>query len=106
MVPADHEASTTGDAVPGMLLHGRGFAERPLSLPPPLFATKPVALLLRAGGSADHCTRFTLGRRLDTVASSGCALVCSASALPVCRPAGRARRCTGLATTSVALTGV
>ena len=41
LVPEAQEALTPGEAVAGMLLNGLGFANRPLSLTPQVFATPP-----------------------------------------------------------------
>jgi transposase len=105
IVPDDQEDITTGEAVAGMILNGLGFSDRPLSLPPPFFANKPVALLFRDGVSADHCNRFKLGRSLRKVFSDGCDLLCSDIAYPVCRQEGLDLRCNRLDTTSFSLTG-
>ena len=40
LVPDNQEEITPGEAVAGMLLNGLGFANRPLSLTPPFFATR------------------------------------------------------------------
>jgi transposase len=105
IVPDDQEDITTGEAVAGMLLNGLGFSDRPMSLPPQFFATKPVALLWRDGVSAEHFNRFKLGRSLDKVHSYGCDVLFSEIALAVCRQAGIALRFNSLDTTSFALTG-
>jgi hypothetical protein len=104
-VPDDQEDITPGEAVAGMSLNGLGFSDRPLSVPPQFFATKPVALLGRAGVSADQCNRFTLGRSLGKVCSYGWDLWGSDSAPPVCRQAGIDLRFNRRDTTSFARTG-
>jgi transposase len=104
-VPEGQEDIPTGEAVAGMLLNGLGFSARPLSLPPQFFATKPVALLLREGVSAEHCNRFKLGRSLDKVCAYGCDVLGSDIALPVGRQEGIALRFNRLDTTSFALPG-
>jgi transposase len=105
MRPDTQEDITTGEAVAGMILNGRGFADRPLSLPPQFCANKPVARLCREGVSAEHCNRFTLGRSLDKGFAYGCDTLCSAVALAVCQQEGVALQCTCLDTTSCSLTG-
>ena len=105
MQPDDQEDITTGDAVAGMILNGRGFSDRPRSLTPPFFAHRPVALLCRAGVSAEHCNRFKLGRSLDQGFASGGDPLCSEVALAVCQQEGGALQCHGLDTTRFALTG-
>ena len=65
LVPDEQEVSTPDEAVAGMLLHGLGFANRPVSLTPQFFANKPLALLLREGIDAEMFNRFKLGRSLD-----------------------------------------
>jgi transposase len=103
--PDDQEDITTGEAVAGMILNGLGFSDRPLSLPPQFFANKPVALLFRAGVSAEHCNRFKLGRSLDQGFASGWDTLCSEVALAVCQQEGVALTFTWLDTTSFSLTG-
>jgi len=105
IVPDDQEDITTGEAVAGMILNGLGFSDRPLSLPPQFFATKPVALRLREGVSAEHFNRFKLGRSLDKVFAYGCDVWFSDIALPVCRQEGIDLRFNSLDTTSFSLTG-
>jgi len=105
ILPDDQAGITTGAAVAGMTLHGLGFADRPISLTPPLCANKPVALLVRAGVSAEHCNRFTLGRSLDKVFPYGGDTLCSAVARAVCTQEGMALQCTCRDPTSVSLPG-
>jgi transposase len=64
LVPAAQAVLTPGDAVAGMSLNGLGLANRPLSLPPPFFANKPLALLCREGLEAAPGNRLKLGRTL------------------------------------------
>jgi hypothetical protein len=92
IVPAKQEEITPGEAGAGMMLNGLGFANRPLSLTPQLFAHKPLALLLRAGIRAEMCNRFQLGRTRAEVHTDGGDLLCSALALAVCVPEGIAQR--------------
>jgi len=66
-VPDSQEEITPGEAVAGMSLKGLGFANRPLSLPPPFFANKPLEVLFREGGCAAMFNRFQLGRTLDEI---------------------------------------
>ena len=49
LVPDEQEMITPGEAVAAMILNGLGFANRPLSLTPQFFASKPLDLLLREG---------------------------------------------------------
>jgi hypothetical protein len=67
LVPDRHEEITPGAAVAGMMLHGFGFAKRPVSWTPPFFAHTPLDWLLHAGIHAEMCNRFPLGRTLDAV---------------------------------------
>jgi len=105
LVPDSQEEITPGEAVAGRILHGLGFAHRPWSLTPQLFAHKPLDLLLREGMGAEMCNRFQLGRTLDALHADGCALLCSERALAVCAQAGMALRFNHRDTTSFALTG-
>jgi transposase len=102
----DHQEDiTTGEAVAGMILNGLGFSDRPLSLTPQFFATRPIALLFRAGVSAEHCNRFKLGRSLDKAFAYGCDTLFSDVAMAVCQQEGIALHFTSLDTTSFSLTG-
>ena len=83
--PDDQEAITSGEAVKGMLLNGVGFANRPLSLSPQFFANKPLDLLFRPDVTAEMFNRFTLGRTLEEVNTSGSDLLLSEIALVVCQ---------------------
>jgi len=65
LVPDAQEVLTPGEAIAGMLLHGLGFANRPVSLTPQFFANQPLDLLLREGLCAAMFTRLKLGRTLD-----------------------------------------
>ena len=65
LVPDAPEVLTPGQAMAGMILNGLGFANRPLSLTPQLFANKPLDLWCHEGLRASMCNRFTLGRTLD-----------------------------------------
>ena len=99
------EEITPGEAVAGMILNGLGFAHRPLAFTPQCVAKRPLELWLREGVRAEMFNRFTLGRTLDQVHTSGCDLLCSAMALAVCAHAGLDLRFNHLDTTSFALTG-
>src|SRR4029453_12779438 len=77
IVPDGQEVLTPGEAVAGMILHGLGFAHRPLSLTPQFFANKPLDLLFREGLKAELFNRFKLGRTLDDVHAYGCDLLLS-----------------------------
>jgi transposase len=105
LVPDSPEEITPGEAVAGMMLNGLGFANRPFSLTPQFFASKPLDLLLHEGVHAAMFNRFTLGRTLDEVYTYGCDRLFSDLALAVCRREGIALRCNHLDTTSVCLTG-
>jgi len=65
LVPDAQEGLTSGEAIAGMILHGLGFANRPVSLPPQFFANKPLAFLFREGRCAARFNRLKLGRTLD-----------------------------------------
>ena len=99
------EGSTPGEAVAGMILNGLGFANRPLSLTPQFFASKPLDLLFRAGIDGRVFNRFKLGRTLDEAYAYGCHLLFEELALAVCAHEGIDLRFNHLDTTSFSLTG-
>ena len=103
--PEEQERITPGEAVAGMILHGLGFANRPLSLTPQFFAHKPLDLWFRPGIDAEMCNRFKLGRTLDDASAYGCARLFQELALALCTQAGIDLRFTHLDTPSLALTG-
>jgi len=105
LVPDEQEALTPGEAVVGMILNGLGFPNRPLSLTPPVFAHKPLALLLHAGVRAGLFNRFTLGRIRAEVYGYGCAWLLSELALAICTQEGTDLRFHHLDTTRFALGG-
>jgi Domain of unknown function (DUF4277) len=67
LVPDAQAVMTPGEAVAGMMLKGVGFAHRPWSFTPQLFANTPLDRWFREGIEAEMCNRFTLGRTLDAV---------------------------------------
>lgn len=105
LVPDEPERITPGEAVAGMILHGLGFAHRPLSLTPQFFANTPLDRLFREGINAEMVNRFKLGRTLDEAHAYGCDLLWQERALSVCIQEGIDLRFNHLDTTSVALTG-
>src|SRR5262249_11451684 len=105
LVPDEQEVITPGEAVAGMILNGLGFANRPLSLTPQVFANKPLALLLRDGIDAEMFKRFNLGRTLEDAHAYGCNLLFEELALAVCTHDGIDLRFNHLDTTSFGLTG-
>ena len=105
LVPDAQEVITPGEAMAGMILNGLGFANRPLSLTPQFFASKPLDLLFRAGMSAEMFNRFKLGRTLDEAYTYGCDLLFQELALAVCAQEGIDLRCNHLDTTSFSLSG-
>jgi transposase len=105
LVPDAQEVMTPGEAIAGMILNGLGFATRPFSLTPQLFANTPLDLLGRDGMDAERCNRFTLGRTLEDAQAYGCNLLCEELALAVCTHEGSELRFTPLDTTSLGLTG-
>jgi transposase len=105
LVPDKQEVITPGEAVAAMILNGLGFANRPLSLTPQFFASKPLDLLFRAGIDAEMFNRFKLGRTLDEASAYGCDLLFQELALTVCAHEGIDLRFNHLDTTSFALTG-
>jgi transposase len=105
LVPDKQEVITPGEAVAAMILNGLGFANRPLSLTPQFFASKPLDLLFRAGIDAKMFNRFKLGRTLDEASAYGCDLLFQELALTVCAHEGIDLRFNHLDTTSFALTG-
>jgi transposase len=105
LVPDKQEVITPGEAVAAMILNGLGFANRPLSLTPQFFASKPLDLLFRAGIDAEMFNRFKRGRTLDEASAYGCDLLFQELALTVCAHEGIDLRFNHLDTTSFALTG-
>src|SRR5438094_2621288 len=105
LVPDAQEVITPGEAVAGMILNGLGFANRPLSLTPQFFASKPLDLLFREGIRAEMFNRFKLGRTLDEVYTYGCDLLFQELALAVCAHEGIDLRFHHLDTTSFSLSG-
>jgi transposase len=72
LVPDQQELITPGEAVAGMILNGLGFANRPLSFTPQLFASRPLDRLFREGIAAEMFNRLKLGRTLDEASTYGC----------------------------------
>ena len=105
LVPDPQEVLTPGEAVAGMILNGLGFANRPLSLTPQFFASKPLDLLFHDGMRAEMFNRFKLGRTLDEAYAYGCDLLFHELALCVCAREGIDLRFNHLDTTSFALSG-
>ena len=105
LLPDEQEVITPGEAVAGMILNGLGFANRPLSLTPQFFASKPLDLLFREGIRAEMFNRFKLGRTLDEVYAYRCDLLFQELALAVCAQEGIDLRFNHLDTTSFALSG-
>ena len=105
LVPEAQAVVTPGAAVAGMIRNGLGFANRPLSWTPQLFAHTPLALLCRDGRRAEMFNRLKLGRTLDEADAYGCDLLVQALALAVWAHAGMDLRVNHLDPTSVALSG-
>jgi transposase len=105
LVPDQQEGLTPGEAVAGMILNGLGFANRPLSLTPQVFASKPLDLLLHDGVRAEMFNRFTLGRTLDAADAYGCDRLFHELALCVCAREGIELRFNHLDTTSFSRSG-
>jgi transposase len=105
IVPDEAEEISTGEAVAGMILNGLGFTQRPLSLTPQFFVTKPLERLFRVGVRADHFNRFKLGRSLDKVFTYGCDTLFSELSLAVCQQEGVDRRFRHVDTTTFSLHG-
>jgi transposase len=105
LVPDPQEVLTPGEAVAGMILNGLGFANRPLSLTPQFFASKPLDLLFHDGIRAEMFNRFKLGRTLDEAYAYGCDLLFHELALGVCARDSIDLRFNHLDTTSFALSG-
>jgi transposase len=105
LVPDQQEMITPGEAVAGMILNGLGFANRPLSLTPQFFASKPLDLLFREGIDAEMFNRFKLGRTLDEAYTYGCDRLFQELALAVCAQEGIDLRFNHLDTTSFSLSG-
>src|SRR5919201_5179749 len=92
LVPDEQERLTPGEAVAGMILNGLGFANRPLSLTPQLFAHQPLDLVFRHGIDAAMCNRVKLGRTLEDASAYGCHRLCQELALAICAHEGIALR--------------
>jgi transposase len=105
LVPDDQEVITSGEAIAGMILNGLGFANRPLSLTPQFFASKPLDLLFREGIAAEMFNRFKLGRTLDETHAYGCDLLFQELALAICAQESIDLRFNHLDTTSFSLSG-
>jgi transposase len=105
LVPDAQEVITPGEAVAGMILNGLGFANRPLSLTPQFFASKPLDLWCREGIEAEMFNRFKLGRTLDEAHAYGCDLLFHERARAICAQEGIDLRCNHLDTTSFSLSG-
>jgi transposase len=105
LVPDTQEMITPGEAVAGMILNGLGFANRPLSLTPQFFASKPLDLLFREGIDAEMFNRFKLGRTLDEAYAYGCDRLFQELALAVCAHEGLDLRFNHPDTTSFSLCG-
>jgi transposase len=105
LVPDDPEVITSGEAIAGMILNGLGFANRPLSLTPQFFASKPLDLLFREGIAAEMFNRFKLGRTLDEAHAYGCDLLFQELALAICAQESIDLRFNHLDTTSFSLSG-
>lgn len=105
IAPDKREEIGTGEAIAGMILNSLGFSNRPISLTPQFFESKPMALLFRDGVSADSFNRFKLGRSLDKAFSYGCDMLFSEIALSVCQQEDIDLRFNCLDTTSFSLTG-
>jgi hypothetical protein len=103
--PDAQEEITAGEAVAGMILHGLGFAHRPMSLTPQFFAQTPLDLWVHEGVRAEMCNRFKLGRRRADVHAYGGDRLCSELALAVGVQEGIDVRFNHLDTTRFALTG-
>ena len=88
LVPDDQEVVAPGEAVAGMILNGLGFGNRPLSLTPQFFASKPLDLLFREGLEAKMFNRFKLRRTLDEAHAYGCDLLFHELALAICAHEG------------------
>jgi Domain of unknown function (DUF4277) len=101
----DQEEITAGEAVAGMILHGLGCSDRPLTFTPPFFVNKPLDRLFREGVRAERCNRFKRGRPLEEAHAYGCALVLSERSLAVGAPERIDTRFNHRDPTSVSLTG-
>jgi transposase len=105
LVPDAQAMITPGEAVAGMILHGLGFAHRPLALTPQFFGNTPLDLLFRQGIDADMFNRCKLGRTLAAADAYGCDLLFEELACSICAQEGIDLRCKHLDTTSLSLIG-
>ena len=105
LVPDPPAGLTPGEAVAGMMLHGLGFAHRPLSLTPHFFASTPLELWWHDGVRSELFTRCTLGRTRDEADAYGCDLLFQERAMGVCAREGLDLRFNQLDRTRFALRG-
>ncbi len=105
LVPDAQEEITAGEAIAGMILHGLGFANRPMSLTSQFYANTTLDLLVHEGVRAEMFNRFKVGRTLDEVHAYGFDLLFNELAVAVCAQEGIDLRFNHLHTTSFSLTG-
>jgi hypothetical protein len=105
LVPAPQAVLTPGEAVAGLILKGRGFAHRPLSVTPQFCASTPLDRLWHDGVRSELCHRFTLGRTLEEAYAEGGDLLLHELALGVCAREGIDLRFNHLESTSCSRRG-
>lgn len=85
LLEADKQNEVTpGEAVTAMILNGLGYTNRPTTLTPQFFETKPMDKLIRSGIRSEQLNRHKLGRVLDAIAEYGCEKFFNNIALQVC----------------------
>ncbi len=105
LVPDRQAVLPPGEATAGMVLNGLGFANRPLSLTPQFFASKPLDPLCHGGIRAAMYNRFKRGRTIEAAGADGCDRLLHDLALGVCAREGIDLRFNHLDTPSCSLSG-
>ena len=73
LLDADKQNEVTpGEAVQAMIINGLGYTNRPTTLTPQFFETKPLDILIRPDLKSEQLNRFKLGRVLDQIYEYGC----------------------------------
>lgn len=103
--PMADENITTGEAIAGMLLCGLGFSDRPLTLTPQFFASRPIGYLLGRDLDPEYFNRFKLGRSLEEVYDYGCDVLFAEISHSVCQQEQVNQQFNHLDTTSFSVSG-
>lgn len=79
------EEISAGEAIAGMVLCGLGFSDRPLSLTPQFFESRPIGYLLgRENIQASYFNHYKLGRILDRIYAYGPELLFAQISAGIC----------------------